>query len=315
MIIGVDIGGTKIAVGTIGPEGQVLDRVQCPTPARQGAEAILATVIELVTAVRQTHSEIVAVGVGSAGQVDYASGMVVDANENLPGFRGLALRAHLQAVFQLPVAVENDVKAAALAEAQFGAGRGARQMLLVMVGTGIGGAFVIDGHVYRGAASIAGEIGHILYMPKDGRLCPCGRAGCIEAYASGRAICDIYMQQSQAESVSDLPAIAAYARSGDKQACSVLEQAGYALGLTLGGLLNTLNPDTLVLGGGVLQIEELFLDPFTRGLRVQTLPAMLEACRLLRMELRDDAVLIGASLLAGQSCAVKGIMGKNDEHV
>ncbi len=306
MIIGVDIGGTKIAAGVIDPDGQVIERMQRPTPAQQGADAILATVIELVTILRVAHGEIAAVGVGSAGQVDSASGMVVDANENLPGFRGLALRDALESALRLPVAVENDVKAAALAEAARGAGRGARQMLLVMVGTGIGGALVIDGQIYRGAASIAGEIGHIPLTLGEGRLCACGRSGCIEAYASGRAISDIYMQLSQSAQRLDVGAIAARAHSGDELARSVLSEAGYALGLTLGGLLNTLNPDTLVLGGGVLQAGELFLDPLRDGLHTQALPSMLAACRLRRMKLAHDAVLIGAALLAKATLQEKG---------
>lgn len=298
MIIGVDIGGTKIAAGAIDPGGQVIERMQRSTPAQQGADAVLATVVELVTTLRATHGEIAAVGVGSAGQVDNASGMVVDANENLPGFRGLALRDALESALHLSVVVENDVKAAALAEAARGAGRGARQMLLVMVGTGIGGAFVIDGQIYRGAASIAGEIGHIPLMLSEGRLCMCGRNGCIEAYASGRAISDIYMQRSQSAQRLDVGTIAAQAQSGDELARSVLSQAGYALGLALGGLLNALNPDTLVLGGGVLQAGELFLDPLRDGLHTQALPAMFAACRLRHMALAHDAVLIGAALLA-----------------
>src|SRR5581483_9224829 len=135
-------------------------RSQRPTPVERGAEAILTTVIELVEALRATQHEITALGVGSAGQVESERGIVVDANENLPGFRGLALRDYLQAALHLPVLIENDVKAAALAEARLGAGRGAQQMLLVMVGTGIGGAFIANGQIYRGAANIAGEIGH-----------------------------------------------------------------------------------------------------------------------------------------------------------
>lgn len=298
MIIGVDIGGTKIAAALVDPAGQVTARCQLPTPAERGAEAILAAVAELVETLRAGRSDITAVGVGSAGQVDSESGVVVDANENLPGFRGLALREYLQSAFQLPVMVDNDVKAAALAESRLGAGRGSRQMLLVMVGTGIGGALIINGEVYRGAAGIAGEIGHLPFQPVQGRRCPCGRSGCIEAYASGRAISALYTQASHADQSIDVRAITERARTGDELACSVLEQAGYALGLTLGGLLNTLNPDTLVLGGGVLQAEELFFTALTRGMHVQALPRMVEACRLQRMELTYDAVLVGASFLA-----------------
>jgi glucokinase len=298
LLIGVDIGGTKIAAALVDPDGQVKARRQSPTPVERGAEAILAVVVELVEELRATQSEIIAVGVGSAGQVDSESGVVVDANENLPGFRGLALREYLQSAFHLPVVVDNDVKAAALAEARLGAGRGSQQMLLIMVGTGIGGAFIINGQVYRGAANIAGEIGHLPFMPVEGRRCPCGRSGCIEAYASGRAISDIYRQSSHSDHVIDVRSIAERARAGDELARSVLNQAGYALGLTLGGLLNTLNPDTLVLGGGVLQAEELFLDSLAQGMHVQALPRMLAACKLQRMQLTHDAVLVGASLLA-----------------
>lgn len=156
----------------------------------------------------------------------------------------------------------------------------------------------MHGQIYRGAAGIAGEIGHLSFMPADGRRCPCGRSGCIEAYASGRAISEIYMQSSHSDHAIDVRIIVERAGAGNELARSVLEQAGYALGLTLGGLLNTLNPDTLVLGGGVLQAGELFLAPLAQGMRVQALPRMIEACKLRRMNLTHDAVLVGASLLA-----------------
>jgi len=296
MLIGVDIGGTKIAAGVVDADGRVLERIQASTPVTRGAEAIVTTAAELVQGLLRSHGPVSAVGVGSAGQVDHESGIVVDANENLPGFRGLPLRERLEELLQLPVAVENDVKAAALAEAQLGAGRGVRQMLLVMVGTGIGGALVLDGKVYRGASGVAGELGHLLFRPEQGRLCPCGRRGCIEGYASGRAIMEIYAEES-GRSI-DVATIAKRARDGETLAREVLTQAGRALGLTLGGLINTLSPEAIVLGGGVLQVEELYLPVLEYGLQMQALPVMRRSCTVRRMELVHDAVLIGASLLA-----------------
>jgi glucokinase len=304
MLIGVDIGGTKVAAGIVSPAGQVVARVQHPTPALQGPEAVLTTVVTLVAALRQSSYDITAVGVGSAGQIDSARGIVVDANDNLPGFRGLALRERLQAALHLPVVIDNDVNTAAFAEAQRGAGRGIRYFLLVMVGTGIGGALMADGQVYRGATSIAGEIGHIPIVLSGGRLCPCGRHGCIEAYASGRAISSAYSRQTQSDPLS-VAAITERARAGETMARRVLSRAGHALGMVLGGLLNILNPDAIVLGGGVLQAEELFLTPLQRGMRRQALPMMLAASTLRRMELEHDAVLIGAALLASQEYGVE----------
>ena len=177
-----------------------------------------------------------------------------------------------------------------------------------MIGTGIGGALVVDGQVYRGAAGIAGEIGHMPMVLSRGKLCPCGRRGCIEAYASGRAISSLYAQRTQSDRIS-VAAIAERARAGEALARNVLSGAGHALGMALGGLLNTLNPDVIVLGGGVLQAEELFLMPLQRGMRRQALPAMLAASVLRRMELEQDAVLIGAALLASQRASAGGQTG------
>jgi glucokinase len=297
MVIGVDIGGTKIAAGVVDDGGAVLLRRERATPAREGAMAVVAAVGGLVAELRRAHPGIEAVGVGSAGQVDGERGVIVTTGDSLPGFSGLALCREVAALVGLPVSLENDVSAAALAEARLGAGRGARGMLMIMAGTGIGGAMILEGKIYRGVRGLGGEFGHMPLMAYGGRRCPCGRRGCVEAYAAGRAIVATYGAATGAGEITALE-IARRAEAGDRAARQALGRAGRALGRAAAGLVNALNPDVLVLGGGVLGAGEYYTVPMQRALRESALPACYEMLTVQRAVLGGDAVLVGAALRA-----------------
>lgn len=294
MVIGVDIGGTKIAAGVVDGDGAVLLRRERPTPARQGAAAVLAGVAGLVDELRRVHPSVGAVGVGSAGQVDSARGVVVLA-ENVPGISGFPLCRELGALLDLPVSLENDVSAAALAEAHLGAGRGARGMLMIMAGTGIGGALIVEGRSYRGADGVGGEFGHMPLTAMGGKRCPCGRRGCVEAYAAGPAIAAAYAAAAGAGDLT-VQEIARRAADGDRRARRALGGAGRALGRAIAGLVNALNPDVLVLGGGVLGAGDAYTAPMDLALRESALPACYAALSVRRAALASDAVLVGAAL-------------------
>jgi len=300
MVIGVDIGGTKVATGVVDINGRVLRREERPSRAYLGAEVVLGTVTDLVAELRGEFPEATSVGVGTPGLIDGDKGVVLECNANLVGFRGLELRDRLQA--RLPdarVRIENDVNLAALGEARFGVGREARSLIMVLIGTGIGGAMVFGGNIYRGVRGIGGELGHMPITAKGGRPCSCGRRGCIEAYAGGAAISKEYGRRRGGEGLS-VQELALRASNGDTTASQILRQAGAMLGRHLGGIVNLLNPDMLVLGGGVTQVGERYLSPLKTALRAHAIQVSYEDLSIRSATLGQDAVLIGAAILAQQ---------------
>ncbi len=307
--LGVDIGGTKIAAAVVREDGSVIGRRAVPTPVAGGAAAILAAALALSRRVLEEGRglDIIAIGVGSAGEVDADHGVVTYASDNLPGWAGLALADEFAAATGLPAVIDNDVNALAAGESQFGAGRGFRDVLYVAVGTGIGGAVVLDGRLRRGASWAAGEIGHLIAAWDGDRVCSCGRRGHLEAYAAGPALAARYWElagieasgggsQGAAEAL-DLRAVAARARAGDLLARRVIAEGAEILGICLGGLLNVLDPQALVIGGGVAELGDLWWRPLAAALRGNPLPGPAQI--LLRpAHLGADSVLIGAAWLA-----------------
>ncbi len=309
--LGVDIGGTKIAAALVDAHGRVTGRQTTPTPVVDGAAAILAAALDLSRRVLATHSgpKAVAVGVGSAGEIDVTRGVVTYASANLPGWAGLDLAAAFTAATGLPAVIDNDVNALAIGECQFGAGRGFRDVLCVAVGTGIGGALVLDGQLRRGANWAAGEIGHLIAAWDGDRVCSCGHRGHLEAYAAGPALAARYRQlattwpegsaraQPAVADPTDLRAVAALARAGDPLARRVIAEGAEILGLCLAGLLDALDPQALVIGGGVTELGNLWWQPLEAALRSNPLPGPAQI-PLRRTQLGADSVLIGAAWLA-----------------
>ncbi len=308
--LGVDIGGTKIAAALVREDGTVSGRSTTPTPVASGASGILAAALDLSCHVLAANPDmdVVAVGVGSAGQIDVARGTVTYASANLPGWAGLNLAAAFAAATGLPAVVDNDVNALAVGECRFGAGRGFRDLLCVAVGTGIGGAIVLDGQLHRGANWAAGEIGHLVAAWDGDQVCSCGRRGHLEAYASGPALAARYRRLAAAgaeagetrpptDSSSDLRDVAARAQAGDPLARRAIAEGAEILGLCLAGLLDALDPQALVIGGGVAELGEVWWRPLEAALRRNPLPgpAQIPLCRA---QLGADSVLIGAAWLA-----------------
>ncbi len=307
--IGLDVGGTKIAGYRVDANGAVRDHVREPTPT-SGPERILAAIESVAR--RLVRPEVVAVGAGVAGLVEFATG-IVRYGPNVP-FRELALRDRLQDVTGLPCLVDNDANAAGWAEYRLGAGRDARDMLLVAVGTGIGGSFVSGGQLFRGAHGFAAEIGHVIVDP-DGPVCGCGNRGCWEQVASGRAIGRLGREAAARAPHSALVELAggdagritgamvtAAGLRGDRVACDVLAEVGRRLGQGIAGLVNVVDPDVVVVGGGVIEAGDLLLEPARAACR-----EAVEGRRhrpdvpVVAAELGNDAGGIGAALLALES--------------
>jgi len=272
LAIGVDIGGTKVAAGVVDGAGRVLARSRRPSPSTDPA-AIEVVVADAVAELREEHPGVVAVGVGAAGFVDVARAVVLFA-PNL-AWRHERLRDRLTARIGLPVVVENDANAMAWAESRFGAGRGVPDVCALTVGTGIGGGIVLGGRLYRGAAGIAAEPGHVRVVP-DGRRCGCGNRGCWEQYASGRALVTEAREAAAAAPdeaarlleladgvSSDIQGrdVTEAAREGDPLALECFAVVGGWLGQGMADLAAVLDPGRFVIGGGVSAAGELLLAP------------------------------------------------------
>jgi glucokinase len=294
-IIALDAGGTKIA-GCIAVEGSVIRcREQVPTPVAGGPEAVMAAMIAMALRLHAACPAAAAIGIGSAGIIDPQRGTVVYANENLPGWTGMPIRDRMQQAIPLPVAVDNDVLAMALGEARHGAAAAKKVVLVVALGTGIGGGLVVDGRLFRGATGLAGGLGHIP-MNARGPRCPCGNRGCLEAYAAGPRIAQAYAKAAGRTPAPALPEVLMLARNGDAHARAVVARAGRYLGQARAGLINTLNPDATVMGGGVdAAAEDLLNAPFRRSLARHTLAPPLRSVAVLPAALGTDAGLIGAA--------------------
>ena len=303
--IGIDVGGTKTAAARVDALGKVLAREVLPTPA-DDMGATLDTMVKTARAVMTP--DVRAVGVAAAGLVESSTGILRFA-PNL-AWRDAPLVAHLETELRLPVVADNDNTAAAWGEYRFGAGRGHADILLVGVGTGIGGGIVSGGKLFRGAHGFAGDIGHIVMDP-DGPLCGCGNHGCWEQLASGqavvragrRAVLDgaetslVERSGGQAKRVTGLMVTEA-ARAGDAVAVSILTDVGRWLGTGIAGLVNVLDPEIVVLAGGVANAGELLLQPARAGFHdaVEAVDHRPDV-PLVLAELGGDTGVVGAAAL------------------
>jgi len=309
LTIGVDVGGTKVNGGVVDEDGRVLARTRRPTPG-SSPQHVDDTIAAVVADLRVEH-DVVAVGIGAAGFIDADRARVLFA-PNL-SWRDEPLRDEVARRVGLPVVVENDANAAAWAEHRFGAGRGAQSVVVVTVGTGIGGGLVLDGALYRGRFGIGAEFGH-MQVVEDGRRCGCGQKGCWEQYCSGRAllheareIADVQplwgarlleLGGGQPEGI-EAPEVTLAAREGDPAALACFEEVGRWLGQGLADLAAVLDPAVFVVGGGVADAGDLLLGPARRTYEVRLTGAGHRPLAEIRPALLgNDAGMVGAADLA-----------------
>jgi glucokinase len=311
--IGLDLGGTKIAAALVARDGKILLKVTEPTQAEQGVAPVIERMAGCVRRLlAQSDQAVAAIGVGAAGMTDSQNGVVILASNlkwrNVPVKRLLA--EQLGAEWQARIRVDKDTNAAALGEMMYGAGRGARHLLYVTVGTGVGGGMVLDGKLYHGASQGASDLGHLVLEP-DGPLCGCGKHGCLEALASGTAIARTAVEALQAGPAATTLAaldpqtlsaqdVVAAARQGDAFSCQIVEKAGYYLGRALAYYADINNPERIIIGGGVAAAGELLIEPARQSLQRFALPANAKTAQLLPAGLGPDSGVIGAAALAWQ---------------
>ncbi|MEE1617616.1 ROK family glucokinase [Brachybacterium sp. J153] len=307
--IGVDIGGTKIAAGVVDEEGTIVATTTRSTPATD-PELIEAAVAEAVAELRTGH-DVVGVGVGAAGFVG-SDRRTINFAANL-SWRHRPLADELEQLIGLPVIVENDANAAGWAEYRFGAARGASHMLMLTVGTGLGGAIVLDGRLVRGAAGFAGEVAHMIAVP-DGQWCGCGNRGCLEQYTAGTALVRTAKRRAAtgdpamgplvqaaggAKKEIDGPLITHLAQQGDPGARELIAELGRWLGFGTASICSLLDPDVIVVGGGVVAAGDLLLDPARESYAAHlTARAHRELTPFVPAAMGNRAGIVGAADLA-----------------
>lgn len=317
LAIGIDIGGTKVAAGVVDGSGRILEQLRRSTPGRD-ARAVETVIVELVGELSDRH-DIAAVGIGAAGWMDLAGEKVVFSPHL--AWRDEPLRETMEKLLDWPVLITNDADAAAWAEWRFGAGRGHDRLIMLTLGTGIGGALVIDGRVERGSFGMAGEFGHQIIMP-GGHRCECGNRGCWEQYASGNALGregrELAKKQSPMAAgllaaVHDRPkditgnVVTELALAGEPTARELVAEVGEWLGLGIANLAAALDPALFIIGGGLSAAGELMLDPARRAYsRNLTGRGHRQEAVITAAALGPSAGLVGAADLARQFGSRKG---------
>lgn len=317
-VLAIDIGGTKTAAALVDGVGNVLSRGRVATPDSDDPIALVDVVDglaqQVLGAAGATMADVSAVGVSCAGFVDTQDGVVV-FSPNVPSLRRTPLRSMLSERLGMPVRLGNDATLAALGEWHFGLNRSVADMIYVTVSTGIGGGIVAGGKLYEGSCGAAGEVGHMV-IDVNGPECPCGRYGCWEALASGRALAErtvLRIEEGEASSISELVGgdlekidaqlVSIAAQQGDALAKEMIATTAYYVGVGLANLINLFNPSMILIGGGLTKIGEALMGPAAAVARERAYVA--DACDL---EIRgallgDDSPLLGAAALAMEGVA------------
>jgi glucokinase len=297
-VVGVDVGGTKTLVVVVDDAGTVVREETRPTPASDGPDAVLELVARLVGEVDPSAAAR-AVGVATAGTVDH-DGVVRASTDHLAAWTGTPVQARLAHELGRPVSVVNDVHAAALAEAVRGAARGSTSSLTVAVGTGVGGGYVRDGSVVAGRRGSFASVGHMPLLGREPRRCPCGAVGHLEAYVAGPQLEQQYAAwRGDRSPVVGLREVAARARDGEPAAIGLLVRAGGELGSVLASAAAVLEPEVVVVGGGVAEIGDLLIGPARSAFTAHLNPALRSGTRLVPAELGVRAAALGAAAAAG----------------
>jgi len=310
LTVGVDVGGTKVLGGVVDASGKVLATSRRDTP-REGGSELTKTIAEVALELMQSHS-VSAVGVSAAGFVS-SDRKTMLATPNIADWNGVQLDLELEKLIGLPVVIENDANAAAWGEAKFGSGRNQAHMMMLTIGTGVGGGIVVNNELYRGAFGIAAEFGHLRVVP-EGHLCGCGARGCFEQYASGSAL-----RRHAREAISASPdlarnllargdgtidgltgqAITDAAREGDAVALAAFQTTAQYLGAGIASLAVLLDPSCVVIGGGVIDAGEILLAPTREAMkRYMPFAGKHPYPEIVAAELGNEAGLVGVADLA-----------------
>jgi glucokinase len=303
-VVGVDLGGTKIAAGLVSPNNEIVKKVYAPTDAIQGPQVAverIAGCVEQLRAALPPGETIAGLGVCCPGPLDHVSGVVLDP-PNLTGWVNVPLQGMLEARLGLPAPLEHDAKAAALGEFHYGVGRGTKSLVFIVVGTGVGAAIIINGELYRGMTNSAGEVGHIT-VDMHGPACSCGSNGCVEVYLAGPDLGQRFREAVAGQKLT-LPAeldgryVAELAAQGQPQALQVFAQAGQALGIAIATMAHLFDIDFYIIGGSVAQAGDLLLQPTREAVRYRAFESIGSRVKVIASPLGDDAAILGCAWVA-----------------
>lgn len=308
--IGIDLGGTHIRAALVTSDGEILRGDLRPTPAADGVDAVIDAMADIASLVGRagggTWGDVTAIGIGAPGPLNWRTG-VVFSPPNLAGWTNVPLAELMGERLGVPCFVDNDANCACLGERWVGAGKGAESMCLMTLGTGVGGGIIVHGKLVRGADGTAGEIGHIK-VARDGRVCGCGSRGCLEAYGSAggmvqTAVEDLESHRNSALSKEDVSAITAemiseHAEEGDAYCREVVQETGRWLGLGIASLVNLLNPEKVILSGGLTQAGELLFGPIRETVNTSAFEVPARRVEIIPAGLGLDAGVIGAAAAA-----------------
>ena len=318
-ILGIDIGGTKLAVGVATPDGVLLAEARRPSGADDGPEAVIGRIVELARGVveeaRIGLDGVERIGIGCGGPLDPWRGVVRNAL-NMPGWIDIPIVARLERELGRPAFLDNDANAAALGEHRFGAGRGVDNLVYLTVSTGVGGGAILGGRLYQGENGNAAELGHIS-VNAAGRACHCGSVGCIEAYCSGTSIAD---RTREALAAGDEPSalrsgareaitaelVAAAAGDGDAVAASVWDESMRLLGAGIVSIIHAFNPRLVILGGGVTRSGDQLFGPVRRVVDARAMPWLREAVEIVPAALGETTGILGAVAVAIDGPVARG---------
>ena len=311
-VLAIDLGGTKIITAIIN-NGQVIAEERCLTLADEGPQSVINRLLSSVGYILSLKniepSQLDSISLAAAGAIDLERGLVT-SSPHLPDWHDVPLRDMVREKYRLNTFLLNDASAAALGEHRFGVGRGVNNLILLTVGTGIGGGIIINGRLYNGPCGSAGEMGHMT-IDVNGLSCECGNIGCLETLASGTAMArEAKKRITQGErsslveivagKIEDITAekIGVAARAGDSLALDIITEAGNYLGVGMVNLVNIFNPEMLIVGGGVAKIGDLLLDPARQVVKERAFQISAQAVRIVPAQLADEAGVYGATAFA-----------------
>ncbi len=310
---GIDIGGTKCSVALINEQGEILDKILTREHTGKSEEGLVEFVASLLRELLRRNdlqeSHLPGIGIGFAGHIRYRDGVVITTS-NLQGFHDFPLREAFQQHFSIPVILDNDTNAQAWGEHLFGAGRDSEDMVFLTVSTGIGAGIILGNRIYRGTTGTAGEFGHTIVEPGSDLLCTCGNRGCLMAVASGLALPQLFAEKTRAGRKSKLSGLAGFdpakvdgkilkqgLEMGDPVSREIILECGYYLGIGIYNIFQALNPPLIVLGGGLINWGNLYLDKIRATFYDLAGDMLYDPVKITVSEIAGDAGVIGAAAL------------------
>jgi len=297
-VIGIDLGATNIKIGLVDFKGRVLARRNLSTKSFPNRSRLLNKLSENIYNIlenkRLQKKDVLGVGIGLPGPVDFKKGLV-HFLPNITGWKNFPIKRSFSSITKLPTFVDNDVNLVTLAEHRLGAGKNSKNMIGMTLGTGVGGAVIIDGSLYRGSSFASGEVGHIP-ITKKGPICNCGGKGCLERFVGNKYILRKAKTQLKNKKMT-LKELDLLAKSGNRKAIDIWKEVGQNIGIALVSVVNLLNPDKVVIGGGVARAGKILFDEIRKTIKLRAMPTQAKKVKIVQAKLGDNAGILGAAIL------------------